>query len=502
MSTTTVAPHRAIARASIVSFAGSAANAVLGIVLVIVLGRLLGDAGAGVVLQAIATFAIALGVARCGMDSAALWILPRLAEQTPAALRPTAIRLVSASGVAGTICAIILTTNPFGIGAVSDAVARIAWFLPVVAMLVTALACTRALGGVVPYTLVWSVGLPLARPVAVAIAVAVGGGLMTVVFAWALPTVVGLVAAIAILTYQLSRRATATHAPFVFRGSGLSARIGRYAAPRIVSESLSQLLVWLDVLIVGSIAGPAAAGVYGAATRIASAGSLVDQAIRVVVAPVFSRLLHRDDRAGIARVFRAATTWLVLFSAPIYVLLAVFAPVALSIVGPSFVFGEVALATLAVGSVVTFLAGNVHSVLLMSGRSGLAAGNKAFAVALDVALLFLLVPHWGITGAAVAWAVACAADALIATIEVRYVLGLRLPLAAGLRALAIATATVGVAAVAARLVFGATWLGLAVAILVGGGALVIWARAAASVLDLDAFVSHARIAPRTTGASS
>src|SRR5699024_6849766 len=109
----------------------------------------------------------------------------------------------------------------------------------------------------------------------------------------AAPTVAGLVAAVAVLAYALARRTTTTDTRFVFRGSGLSARIGRYAAPRVVSESLSQLLVWLDVLIVGAIAGPAAAGVYGAATRIAAAGSLVDQAIRVVVAPIFSRLLHR-----------------------------------------------------------------------------------------------------------------------------------------------------------------------------------------------------------------
>lgn len=501
MSATTTAPQRAIARASTVSFAGSAAGAALGIALVIVLGRTLGDAGAGVVLQAIAIFTIALGVARAGMDSAALWILPRLAEETPSALHPTVIRLVAASGVVGTICALVLVSGAFGTGTVSDAVRAIAWFVPIAAMLVTALACTRALGGVLPYTLVWSVGLPAARPAAIAIAVAAGGGLVAASVAWAVPTTLGLIAAIAVLAVGLSRRAGEPRERFVFRGSGLSVRIGRYAAPRVVSESLSQLLIWLDVLIVGAIAGPAAAGVYGAATRIASAGSLVDQAIRVVVAPVFSRLLHQDDRAGLASVFRAATTWLVLFSAPIYLLLAAFAPVALSVVGDAFVHGEAALITLAAGSIVSFLAGNVHSVLLMSGRSGLAAGNKVFAVALDVALLFLFVPHHGIAGAALAWAIACAADALLATIEVRYLLGLRLPLASGLRALGIASATVGVAAIASRWVFGPTWLGLAVAIAVGGGALVVWARAASAVLDLDAFAAHAR-GRRDSGASS
>ena len=142
---------------------------------------------------------------------------------------------------------------------------------------------------------------------------------------------------------------------------------------------------------------------------------------------------------------------------------------------------------LSAGAIVTFLAGNIHSVLLMSGRSGLAALNKAIAVAVDVALLLLLVPHWGITGAAVAWAAACLLDAALATVEVRFVLGLPLSSASGLRPLLAALVTVGAPALAARLVLGPTWAGLAVAAATGGVLLLVWGRADARRLRLDAF---------------
>jgi O-antigen/teichoic acid export membrane protein len=486
-----------LARGSVVSFGGSAASAAFGLVLVVVLGRMLGDAGAGVVLQTIGVFTIVLAVARLGTDSAALWILPRLAEDRPHALRATTVLLVVVAGAAGTVSALVVTGGAAWSATidphdeVGPALAAIAWCLPPAAMLLTALAATRALGGVLPYTLVGGVLLPGARPLSVALVVALGGGLVSAALAWAAPVVLALGAALAVVASQLRRHHEPSMSWAALRASGVPSAIARYAPPRVVSESLSQMLAWLDVILVGAIAGPAAAGVYGGATRIAAAGALVDSAIRVVVSPVFSRLLHRGDTAGLADVFRAATTWLVLFSTPAYLLLAIFAPVVLSLLGPGFATGGTALVALCTGAIVTFLAGSIHSVLLMSGRSGLAALNKAVAVAVDVALLLVLVPIWGITGAAVAWATACLLDAVLATVQVRFLLRLPLATLAGLRPLGVALATVGAVGLICRLLLGPTWIGLAVAVVVGGGLLLAWARADAARLHLDAFRSLA-----------
>ncbi|GLJ63017.1 hypothetical protein GCM10017576_31480 [Microbacterium barkeri] len=500
MSTVAASDRAALARGSALSFAGSAASAVLGLALVVLLGRLLGDVGAGIVLQVIALFTIALGFARWGADSAALWILPRLADGERGAIRPALAHLIAVAGLGGAVGAVALTLGAALLdGPVAAALPAAAWCLPLAAMMLTALAGERALGGVGPYVAIGGVGLPALRPAAVALAVAAGGGVVAASLAWAAPAALALAAALLVLRRRVDALGVEPMTASAFRASGLPRRLRRYALPRVVSEFLSQLLIWLDVLIVGAIAGPAAAGVYGAATRIASAGSLVDSAIRVVVSPVFSRLLHRRDHTALADLFRAATTWLVLFSAPLYLLLAVFSPLALSLLGPSFEEGAVALAALCLGSVVTFLAGSVHSVLLMSGRSGLAAANKAIAVTADVALLLVLVPLWGVTGAAVAWAAACLLDAILATIQVHRVLALPLPLAAGVRPLLIALSTVGAAALGARLLLGATWLGLAVAAVLGGGALLTWARLAPRSLHLDAFADLARIRRSTTG---
>lgn len=489
MSVAAAPTRAALARGGSLSLVGAVVSAAMGLVLVVVLGRLLGDAGTGIVLQAVAVFTIALAVARLGTDSAALWLLPRLADERPEALRRAAAMLIGAAGAGGAICALALSITAWAAAGGSNATAALpegvlatAWALPTAAMLATSLAATRALGGVAPHALVGGVAVPTLRPAAVAAAVVLGAGATVAAFAWTLPTLVGLAAA-AVLLLRLLR----AHAP---RGAtaaaepGMARAIARYAGPRAASELLSQTLLWVDVLIVGAMAGPAAAGAYGAAARLSSATLMVDSALRVVVAPAFSRLHHRGDVRGLVNVAHTATCWLVLFSTPVALVLALFAPLALSLLGPSFSDGATALAILGVGAIITFLAGNIHSVLLMSGRSGLAAANKVAAVVTDVALLFLLVPLWGIAGAAVAWAAACLLDAGLAFWQVRRVLHVPVRFATALYPLAVALCAVGVPAVVARLTLGATWAGLAVALAAGGVALLVWVRADATRLGM------------------
>lgn len=475
-----IGSRRELARGSAFSFIGSAVSAVLGLVLIIVLGRTLGDAGSGVVLQAVGTFTIAVGVARFGMDSASIWILPRMLQEDQSAVRATSAFLLVVSAAVGTVCMAVLLIG----AAIADAVnpgdpvtaalRSICWYLPVASVLLTALSATRAMGKVTAYVLVGNIALPVLRPLAIILAAGIGAGAVGAAVAWALPLVPCAIAGVLVVGYQVRRLGSRSRAGFL-RGD-VPGRIVRYAIPRVLSSSLEQLLIWLAVIVVGMIAGPAAAGVYGSASRFVAAGMIVDTALRVVVSPMFSVLLHRQDRKELEDVYRTATVWLVLFSAPVYLLLAIFSPVALSLLGDSFDDGEPVLIIMCIGAMVTFLAGNIHSVLLMSGRSGLAALNKAVAVGTNVILLFVLVPVWGISGAAIAWAIACALDALLASLQVRYVLHVHVSPLPGIYPLLVALLTIGVPALLSRVLIGTSWLGLSCAGAVGAVLFIVWCR--------------------------
>jgi len=150
---------------------------------------------------------------------------------------------------------------------------------------------------------------------------------------------------------------------------------------------------------------------------------VVDTALRVVVSPQFSKLQHQGKTKELRDLYGTASIWLVLFAAPIYALMAIYAPAFMRIPGDGFAPGANVLVVLCIGSIVTFMAGNIHSLLIMSGRSGWAAVNKVVVLTLNVVGNVIFIPRGGMVAAAIVWAVCMVLDAAMATIQVSRFIG-------------------------------------------------------------------------------
>jgi hypothetical protein len=132
--------------------------------------------------------------------------------------------------------------------------------------------------------------------------------------------------------------------------------------------------------------------------------------------------------------------------------------------------------------------GNVTVVLLMGGKSSWNLLNTAVALTLNISLNLLLIPRFGMQGAAVAWAVSIIVDNLMALAEVWIFLGMR-PFGSGyLPAVAAAIGCFGGAGLIARGLLGtsATAFVLFVAIAIPLYAVVLWNLRAR--LQLDALI--------------
>jgi O-antigen/teichoic acid export membrane protein len=483
-----------LAKSGAISFAGSVFSSVLGFVLTFVLTRGLGETGTGIVLQATAVFAIVASVAKLGMDSAAVWLEARHVYDGVEQIRSSVTYLVVTSAAAGavggigiTVAGVVLARGGGDSEVLGRALVAIGWALPVFVVLLVVLSATRGLGGVLPYVLVDNVFQPAARPLLVVAALGLGGGAVAATVAWALPLPIALAVAAVVLVRLIRRHEGPTRRGHRWPTRDERRRIDRFALPRTLSAGLEQGLLYLDVVLVGGLVGSADAGVYGGASRFVAAGLIIDQALRVVVSPRFSQLIHAGALDDLQALYGLASRWLVLFSTPIYVLLAVFAPAILQLLGPGFDRGATSLVILSIGATLTLAAGNVHSVLLMSGHSGWAAFNKAAVLVANVVGNLLLVPRLGIEGAAIAWAAAMFVDAAMAAVEVRTLIGIRIDLRKVGYGLLVPTIAVGVPAAAARALFGPTIPALLVAAAVGGVALVTWCFLDRRRLEFDAF---------------
>lgn len=420
------------ARGGAITFVGAASSAGLGFAFSLLLARLFGPTDAGIVLQTVALFAIAVSVARLGTDTTAVWLLPRLRAQTPELVPAAITLLLTATAVAGTA----LAASWYAVGAlwaadgtVARVVDAVAWLLPVASGLAVALACTRAFGGIVAFNLVDNVLVPALRPAALVVAHLLGAAALGAALGWALPVALGA-GAIGIVLHRHVRRLrrqlpSGTVAPR-WPDRPLRRTVAAYALPRTFAAAMEQSIVWVGVLLVGVLIDDAAAGVYGSAARFVAAGVVVATALRIVIAPRFSALLAQGRTADVGQLYVVTARWILLFGAPVYLTLAFFAPTVLAWLGDGFASGVRAMTILCVGSVVVLAAGNVQALLLMSGRSGLGALNKAVVLVVNVLGMVLLVPRGGIEAAAGVWAVSMLLDTVLASVQVRRATGIAL----------------------------------------------------------------------------
>lgn len=420
------------ARGGAITFVGAAASAGLGFAFSLLLARLFGATDAGVVLQTVALFTIAVSVARLGTDTTAVWLLPRLRAQAPEAVPGAIVFLLTCTVSAGSLLVLLwFAARAFmepgdPVAGVVDAVV---WLVPVASGLAVALACTRAFGGIVAFNAVDNFLVPALRPVALVVAHLAGAAALGAALGWAVPVALGAVA-IGVVLHRRVRRLRQqlpreVHAPR-WPDRTLRRTVAGYAVPRTFAAAMEQSIVWIGVLLVGALVGDAAAGVYGSAARFVAAGVVVATALRIVIAPRFSALLAQGRNDDVGELYVVTARWILLFGAPVYLTLAFFSPTVLAWLGDDFASGVRAMTILCAGSIVVLAAGNVQALLLMSGRSGLGALNKAAVLTVNVVGMVLLVPSGGIEAAAAVWAASMLLDTVLASIQVRRATGIGL----------------------------------------------------------------------------
>ncbi|HEV2885792.1 MAG TPA: oligosaccharide flippase family protein, partial [Jatrophihabitans sp.] len=425
-------PLAAVARGGSFAVLGTGAGSIFGFVLTLVLTHGLTTTTAGQFFSATAIFIVLQTFLSFGVGAGLVRFVPRLRaldrQADLPALLVVAFVPVVVLGIVGSV-ALWLAAPVLASRIGHDHTDAALHSIRVLALLflpgtveVGIVESTRAFGSVRNYVLLQQIGIPAARPLLVGIAIAAGAPLWVVVLAWLIPLMVALLLAVVLLARRLRElfgRSLAWPARTVSVRE-LAVEYWSFTGARGLAGVMEILLNWLDVLLVAALASPAQAAIYAAASRFITSGTLVLQALRVAIAGDVSAALARRDTERVSQMYSAASQWVVLSSWPLYLVMAVFAPTVLRIFGASYPAGAHALTVLCLAMLVNLAAGNVGTVLLMGGRSSWVLMDKAASLAVNVGLNLVLVPHFGITGAAVAWAATIVLDSVLAFSQVRW----------------------------------------------------------------------------------
>ena len=185
---------------------------------------------------------------------------------------------------------------------------------------------------------------------------------------------------------------------------------------------------WITTLFVGAAGTEAEAGVFRVATQFMMVLSLLGQAVDLGMAPQFSALHATGKLHEIARAGRRIVAIVLLAGGGPALLLFVFAEWALSLFGPEFVAGALSLRILIAGQLAVFALGPVGSVMVMTGLERLSLVNSLVGTVIVVTASTILIPRYGMTGAAIANVLTASIRLIIATLIVWHYRGLFLPL--------------------------------------------------------------------------
>jgi O-antigen/teichoic acid export membrane protein len=181
-----------------------------------------------------------------------------------------------------------------------------------------------------------------------------------------------------------------------------------------------------DVLVVGSLLGPEAAGRYGAASQLAAAVSFGVTAISFIALPIIADLYARQALKELQSLISHVARLGLLLSLPVLLILAFAAGPVLSAFGPSFADASGLLILLGFDQLVGVIFGIAGYLLVMTGHQVTAARVIIGCAVLNLALTFVLTPRFGLMGAGVATTITTLVRSYLLTTRMRAALGLSL----------------------------------------------------------------------------
>lgn len=217
--------------------------------------------------------------------------------------------------------------------------------------------------------------------------------------------------------------------------------LARFALPLLAISLFSILSHWIDVVMLGLLTDVGTVGLYQPAARTAGLLRSVLLAFSGIAAPVIAGYYGRQEYDGIRATYEMVNRWIVMIVMVPFLLLALFPGEVLSVFGKGFGAGATALVLLTAASLLHASFGLGSTVLAMSGGERLSMINQAGALFLQVLLHWLLIPRFGLNGAALSTLIVMALLTLARMLELRYVLDIPFfsiklwkPLAAGVTA--------------------------------------------------------------------
>jgi|GEM_PF-448349 len=186
---------------------------------------------------------------------------------------------------------------------------------------------------------------------------------------------------------------------------------------------LGQVIQWSSQLLMGVWGSVEDVALFAVAQRTAMLIGFALFAVNASAGPKFAALYSQGNMVGLERVALWSVRLILLVAVPSLIFMMVFPQWLMGLFGPEFRAASTALMILAVGQFIGTAVGSVGSLLSMTGHERQLRWNVFIGAVLGVGLGVLLIPGYGLIGAAIATSVAVASKNLLCVYQVNQLLG-------------------------------------------------------------------------------
>lgn len=176
----------------------------------------------------------------------------------------------------------------------------------------------------------------------------------------------------------------------------------KFSFPLLLTGLLGFFINKTDTFMIGYFISESDVGIYNIALKIGTMSNFSLVAFVTMFAPLISKLFHKGELNKLANIYKAITKWILAINLSFLSIILLFNENILLLFGEEFLVGSTALVLVASGQTVNAAVGPAEQVNIMTGYPQYAFYNNLVTVFINVGLNYLLIPIYGISGAAIA----------------------------------------------------------------------------------------------------
>ena len=175
-----------------------------------------------------------------------------------------------------------------------------------------------------------------------------------------------------------------------------------FSLPMVLASILFNASRQVDILMLGWLGSANFVGIYAVAARLVNMFRFIYEAFSRIMDPFVSDLHAKREFFSLSKLFKLIARWNMTLSLPVALFLVLFPSFFMNLFGPAYITGTKCLIILTIANLLSSMSSIASSMISMTGRSDITFKNNILMLAINFALNYILIPPYGILGAAFA----------------------------------------------------------------------------------------------------